>query len=124
MQVNINKQKEQYMEDNTTQTKPASLLEIGDQYVQATWNHPQSPTEIIGIFRLNSRGQYWSMSQPLRGPWSVVVNGKVTNDHSAFQKAYRDTSVHAMALFEVLATQGPDAAKQRWEAEGGTIYDY
>ena len=80
------------MENKTT---PKSLLEIGDDYVQATWQHPDSNTEIIGIYRYKEEGQ-WVMDQPLRGPWTVSKDGEVYNDYKLSKEAFRDVSVHAM----------------------------
>jgi len=111
------------MKTQENKCKPASLLEIDDSYVQATWRHPQASTEIIGIYRLNPDEVSWSLSQPIRGPWSVIRDGKVVNDHTNYTEAYNAASVHAMALFELLNNQGPSAVKQAWAVDGGTVYD-
>lgn len=107
------------MEDKTT---PKSLLEIGDQYVQATWHHPEANTEIIAIFRYKGDGQ-WVMDQPLRGPWTVSKDGEVFNDYRIAQTAFKSVSVHAMALFAQLQEDGVQGAKDAWLTEGGTVYD-
>ena len=107
------------MEDKTT---PKSLLEIGDQYVQATWHHPEANTEIIAIFRDKGDGQ-WLMDQPLRGPWTVSKEGEVYNDYRIAKDAFRSVSVHAMALFAKLQEDGAQGAKDAWTETGGTVYD-
>ena len=104
-------------------TKPVSLLEVGDTYVQATWTHPDSSTEIIGIYRFNSDTESWSMDQPLRGPWSVVRGGEVVDDPNLAVEAFRDTSYHAMGLFRRLQMDGVMGAKASWAEAGGTVYD-
>ena len=95
-------------------------MEVGDNYVQATWSHPDSSTEIIGIYRFDTE---WKMDQPLRGPWSVVQGGEVVDDPTIAVEAFRDTSYHAMGLFRRLQTDGVSGAKAAWAAEGGTVYD-
>jgi len=107
------------MEDKTT---PKSLLEIGDQYVQATWHHPEANTEIIAIYRDKGDGQ-WVMDQPLRGPWTVSKEGEVYNDYRIAKDAFRSVSVHAMALFAKLQEDGAIGAKDAWTETGGTVYD-
>jgi hypothetical protein len=107
------------MEDKTT---PKSLLEIGDQYVQATWAHPEANTEIIAIYRDKGDGQ-WLMDQPLRGPWTVSKEGEVYNDYRIAKDAFRDVSVHAMGLFAKLQEDGVQGAKDAWAEAGGTVYD-
>lgn len=101
-------------------TKPVSLLEVGDNYVQASWSHPESSTEIIGIYKFNGT---WQMDQPLRGPWSVVKGGEVVDDPTIAVEAFRDTSYHAMGLFRRLQADGVSGAKAAWSAEGGNVYD-
>lgn len=113
------------MKDN--QTKPTSLLEVGDTYIQASWSHPESSTEIIGIYRfqedeLNS-SSHWVMDQPLRGPWSIVKEGKVTQDPSIAVQAFQDTAYHAMALLLCLSSDGIRKTKEAWAKRGGIVYD-
>ena len=107
------------MEDKTT---PKSLLEIGDEYVQATWHHPEANTEIIAIYRYKEYLR-WVLDQPLRGPWTVSKDGKVYNDYSIAKEAFRSVSVRAMALFAKLQEDGVQEAKDSWLKEGGTVYD-
>ena len=107
------------MEDKTT---PKSLLEIGDEYVQATWHHPEANTEIIAIYRHKGEGQ-WVMDQPLRGPWTVYKEGEVYNDYSIAKDAFSSVSVHAMSLFARLQEDGVQAVKNAWSEEGGIVYD-
>lgn len=104
-------------------TKPVSLLEVGDNYVQASWSHPDSNTEIIGIYRFDTDTESWVMDQPLRGPWSVIKGGVVVNDSSIAATAFMDASGHAMALFTLLRTDGVKIAKELWQKAGGTVYD-
>lgn len=106
-----------------SKTQPVSLLEVGDEYVQATWRHPDSSTEIIGIYRFNPATEAWQMDQPLRGPWSVVQGGEVVDNPNIAVEAFRDTSYHAMGLFRRLQTDGVSGAKAAWSAEGGNVYD-
>ena len=103
-------------------TTPKSLLEIGDQYVQATWHHPEANTEIIAIYRDKDDGQ-WIMDQPLRGPWTVAKDGEVFNDYNLSKGAFRDVSIHAMGLFSRLQEEGVSGAKNAWSEAGGTVYD-
>ena len=111
------------MTDN--QTTPTSLLEVGDTHIQAAWSHPDSNTEIIGIYRFmeDDYSPHWVMDQPLRGPWSVVKDGKVTQDTSIAKQAFKDTAYHAMALLLCLSTEGTCQTKQAWAKEGGIVYD-
>jgi hypothetical protein len=103
-------------------TTPKSLLEVGDEYVQATWHHPEANTEIIAIYRHKGEGQ-WIMDQPLRGPWTVAKDGEVYNDYSIAKDAFSSVSVHAMALFARLQEDGVMGAKNAWSEEGGIVYD-
>jgi hypothetical protein len=104
------------------QTTPKSLLEIGDEYVQATWHHPEANTEIIAIYRYKGDG-LWIMDQPLRGPWTVYKEGEVYNDYSIAKDAFKSVSVHAMGLFARLQEDGVQGAKDSWYDRGGTVYD-
>jgi len=103
-------------------TSPKSLLEIGDEYVQATWHHPEANTEIIAIYRYKGDG-LWIMDQPLRGPWTVYKEGEVYNDYSIAKDAFKSVSVHAMGLFARLQADGVQGAKDSWYDRGGTVYD-
>jgi hypothetical protein len=103
-------------------TTPKSLLEIGDEYVQATWHHPEANTEILAIYRQKLGGQ-WIMDQPLRGPWTVFNEGEVYNDYRIATDAFKCVSVHAMTLFAKLQEDGVQGVKDSWLAEGGTVYD-
>lgn len=107
------------------QTTPTSLLEVGDTYIQASWSHPDSSTEIIGIYQflVEDGSPHWVMDQPLRGPWSIVKDGKVTQDTSIAKQAFQDTAYHAMALLLCLSAEGVKATKQAWAKEGGIVYD-
>lgn len=108
------------MEDKTT---PKSLLEIGDQYVQATWHHPEANTEIIAIYRYMVEMRQWVMDQPLRGPWTVSKDGGVFNDYRIAQYAFKSVSVRAMTLFARLQEDGVQGTKNAWLNEGGIVYD-
>ena len=114
-----NKTEKHTMEDKTT---PKSLLEIGDQYVQATWHHPDANTEIIAIYRKKGDGK-WVMDQPLRGPWAVYKDGGVRNNYSISNEAFNDVSVHAMGLFSALQDDGIVLVKDEWVRAGGTVND-
>jgi hypothetical protein len=103
-------------------TTPKSLLEIGGEYVQATWHHPEANTEIIAIYRHKGDGQ-WVMDQPLRGPWTVSKDGDVYNDYRIAKDAFNSVSVHAMSLFARLQEEGGQGVKNAWWDAGGTVYD-
>lgn len=111
------------MKDN--QTQPTSLLEVGDTYIQASWSHPESNTEIIGIYRFqeDEGSPHWVMDQPLRGPWSIVKDGKVIQDPSIAAQAFQDTAYHAMALLLCLSSEGIRKTKEAWAKRGGIVYD-
>ena len=108
--------------------KRKTLLEIGDAYIQASWYHPQSNTDIIAIYRDvtpdNGKTDF-VMYQPLRGPWSIhdhATNQTIT-DKSIAPDAYKDCSALAMELFQDLNQLNLSQVKADWEKGLGTVYD-
>lgn len=109
--------------ERKTMLEKGTLLEVGDSYVQANWNHPQAPSGIFAIYRLNKRGNNWEMHQPARGPWSRMVNGKVVNEREKFSEAYKESAIAATAIFEDLRRIGIAAVKDEWDKAGGVVLD-
>jgi hypothetical protein len=108
--------------------KRKTLLEIGDAYIQASWSHPQSNTDIIAIYRdvTPDNGKVdFVMDQPLRGPWSIhdpIANQTIT-DKSIAPDAYKECSALAMELFQDLNQLNLNQVKADWAKDLGTVYD-
>ena len=111
-----------------TLAEPKSLLEVGDAYIQATWAHPQSNTDIIAIYidvTPDNNKTDFVMDQPIRGPWSVhdpATNSTLT-DMAIAPVAYQACASAAMKLFQDLNQLGLPTVKQEWADSGGIVYD-
>jgi hypothetical protein len=59
--------------------KEQNLLEIGDQYVFASWSHPSTDMMLIAIYRDYEGEGRWQLEQ-FRGPFSKFRDGVVLTE--------------------------------------------
>jgi len=108
-----------------------SLLEIGDHYIQASWSHPESSTEIIAIYRdvtKDNGREDFVLAQPIRGPWSTwdAKTDSIVRDYEIAQNARAEASDQALRILDLLNQRegGILAAKKYWDSNRGIVYDY
>lgn len=109
-----------HIEEEAKGLKEQSLLEIGDQYVFASWTHPSTDTMLIAIYRDNEGEGRWQLEQ-LRGPFSKLIDGVVTTEIGPESYAsFKVASLASSDLFVRLNGDGIDKVKEDWS---GTLHD-
>lgn len=100
--------------------KEQNLLEIGDQYVFASWSHPSTDMMLIAIYRDYEGEGRWQLEQ-LRGPFSKFRDGVVLTEIGPESYAsFKAASLASSDLFIRLNGDGIDKVKADWS---GTLYD-
>jgi len=100
---------------------PISLLEINDEYLQASWSIPSSEMQAIAIYRTNEAG--WFALEQVRGPWSIYdpVLEEVIDETEGDE--YKEAALVAVALLNDVNIRGVEFVKASFAESGGTVYD-